>query len=225
MYVSGKPERERRPRIAASPPTDSRSLRRRIVSAASALTAAVMLLGGCAATSASAPVASPSVASTPNSATGSKAGCVADPAAVVTAKLPRAASGPVSSALASSLASDVAGAMKQIAATGAVVSVQTPKGTWTKAFGVADPATGDPMTTDVYQRLGSITKTFTGTLILQLVDEGTIRLSDPIDRYVSGIPNGSTVTIKTLLDMTSGLASYTLDPNWQKVYFAQPDKV
>jgi D-alanyl-D-alanine carboxypeptidase len=127
--------------------------------------------------------------------------------------------------LANALNTNVTAAMKQIAATAAVVSVQTPEGTWTQAFGVSDPSLGTPMTTDVFQRVGSITKTFTGTLVLQLVEEKKIRLTDTIDKYVPDIPNGSSVTIGMLLNMTSGLASYTLDDAWQKVYFAQPEKV
>lgn len=184
------------------------------------LAAAAMLLSGCATSVSSTPKAAAS-----GSATGAKSACVADPSAVVSAKLPSAASGAVSSKLASSLTASVSAALKQTAATGAVVSVQTPKGTWLKAFGIADPATNAPMTTDVYQRVGSITKTFTGTLVLQLAQEGKIKLTDTIDNYVPNIPNGSIVTIRELLNMTSGLASYTLDPNWQKTYFANPHKV
>jgi len=166
----------------------------------------------------------PSDAATPT-AVDANGPCVADPAAVVSSSLPPAAAGPMPAPLASALDAHVTEAMSQVAATAAVVAVQTPDGTWTQAFGVADVSTGAPMTVDVYQRIGSITKTFTGTVILQLVDEGTIALSDTIDEFVPGIPNGDQVTLGMLLTMTSGLASYTLDDAWQASYFAQPDKV
>jgi D-alanyl-D-alanine carboxypeptidase len=185
-----------------------------------AVAAISLLVSGCAATGTPSAV-SPSASASADA----KSGCVADPAAVVADKLPAAASGPVSATVGGALQANVSAAMQQVAATGAVVSVQTPKGTWTQAFGVADPSTGAPMTTDVYQRIGSITKTFTGTLILQLAEEGKLKLTDPIGKYVSDIPNGSTVTLATLINMTSGLASYTLDSTWQKQYFADPDKV
>jgi D-alanyl-D-alanine carboxypeptidase len=188
-----------------------------MLAASTAVAVISLFLSGCATT------ATPSDSSSVSA--GAKSRCVADPAAVVADKLPATASGPVSATLGGALQTKVAAAMKEVAATGAVVSVQTPKGTWTQAFGLADPSTGAPMTTDVYQRIGSITKTFTGTLILQLAEEGKLKLTDPIDKYVSDIPNGSTVTLATLINMTSGLASYTLDSTWQKQYFADPNKV
>jgi D-alanyl-D-alanine carboxypeptidase len=54
-------------------------------------------------------------------------------------------------------------------------------------------------------RIGSITKTFTATLILQLVQEGKLRLGDRLDRFVKGIPAGRQVTIRQLLNHTSGI--------------------
>ncbi len=65
-------------------------------------------------------------------------------------------------------------ALEETAATGTVVGIRSPGGTWIEAFGTADPATGAAMTTDIHQRIGSITKTFTGTLILQLAQEGLL---------------------------------------------------
>ncbi|MEO6826531.1 MAG: serine hydrolase domain-containing protein [Microbacteriaceae bacterium] len=150
---------------------------------------------------------------------------MSDPAAVVKAKLPDAANGPLPVAIVSTVDAAVTATMPQSATPGAVVAIRSPQGTWIKAYGVADPATGAAMTDDVYQRVGSVTKTFTGTLVLQLAQQGKLSLDDTISQYLSGIPNGSTVTIRQLLDMTSGLASYTLDSAWQKTFFAQPEKV
>lgn len=151
--------------------------------------------------------------------------CVADPEAVATRQPTAQMDGPMIPETASLLNRTVAAALPQAAAPGAVVAVRTPTGTWIKAYGDADPATGAAMTDDVYQRVGSVTKTFTGTIIMQLAAEGRLTLDDPIDKYVDGIPNGSKVTIRELANMTSGLASYTLDEHWQKVFFDDPHAV
>ncbi len=63
----------------------------------------------------------------------------------------------------------------------------------------------------MHQRIGSVTKSFVATAILQLVDQGRIGLDDPIDRYVPGVPNGANITIRQLAGMRSGLWSYTND--------------
>ena len=64
-------------------------------------------------------------------------------------------------------------------------------------------------------RIGSITKTFTATIVLQLVQEGKLRLDAPLSRYLAWAgPKARSVTIRDLLDHRSGLANYTDDPAW-----------
>jgi D-alanyl-D-alanine carboxypeptidase len=64
-------------------------------------------------------------------------------------------------------------------------------------------------------RAGSVTKTFTATLVLQLVDQKRIGLDDPVGRYLPGvIPAGGTITIRELLQNSSGLADFTDYPAW-----------
>ena len=93
---------------------------------------------------------------------------------------------------------------------GAIVGLSIPgEIDYVKAVGVGDTATGIPMLVDDHTRIGSVTKTFTGTAILQLVDQGRIRLSDPISRYVEGVPSGDVITLDLLGRMRSGLANYT----------------
>ncbi|NKV12644.1 serine hydrolase [Rhodococcus hoagii] len=58
-------------------------------------------------------------------------------------------------------------------------------------------------------RIGSNTKTMTGTVILQLVQEGKIKLDDPVSKFRPDVPNGDNITIEQLLDMRSGLFNYT----------------
>ena len=60
-------------------------------------------------------------------------------------------------------------------------------------------------------RLGSITKTFTATLILRLVQQGKLRLDDRVSSFVGGVPNGDEITIRELLDHTSGLPDFPID--------------
>jgi len=76
--------------------------------------------------------------------------------------------------------------------------------------GVSDIPAGSPMNAANSQRIGSITKSFTVTRILQLADEGRISLNDPIDKYVPGLRNGD-ATLRQLADMTSGIFNYTED--------------
>src|SRR5262245_63586216 len=65
------------------------------------------------------------------------------------------------------------------------------------------------MATDLNMRIGSVTKTFVTTAILQLVDQGKISLDDPIGKYLPGVPNGETITIRQLAGMRSGLFDYS----------------
>ncbi len=70
--------------------------------------------------------------------------------------------------------------------------------------GVSSLQSSSPISTRDYFRIGSVTKTFTATVILQLAQRGELRLSDHIDRFLDGIPGGHRVTIKRLLNQTSG---------------------
>lgn len=70
--------------------------------------------------------------------------------------------------------------------------------------GVASLGSGAPISARDHVRIGSVTKTFTATVILQLAQQGRLRLSDDIDRFLRGIPGGHRVTVKRLLNQTSG---------------------
>jgi D-alanyl-D-alanine carboxypeptidase len=100
--------------------------------------------------------------------------------------------------------------MAQYNVPGAVMAVCEPGfQDWVTAEGVRDLTTKEPMTTDLEWGIRSITKSFTVTMLLQLVDEGKIALDDTIDTWVPGIPNGSTITLRELAAMTSGVPEYT----------------
>ncbi|MFY9917063.1 MAG: serine hydrolase domain-containing protein, partial [Mycobacterium sp.] len=112
--------------------------------------------------------------------------------------------------LASRLDAAIEARIAAMGAPGAIVSLQIPgQISYDKAFGVGDTDTSFPMLVDDHTRIGSVTKTFTGTAILQLVDQGKIRLSDPISRYVDGVPSGDVITLDQLGRMRSGLHDYT----------------
>lgn len=76
--------------------------------------------------------------------------------------------------------------------------------------GFADIETGRPIRKADHVRVGSVTKSFTVTVILQLVGEGLIGLDDPVGDYLPGVENGD-ATIGELADMRSGIFNYTED--------------
>ncbi|MFJ3931550.1 serine hydrolase domain-containing protein [Streptomyces sp. NPDC090029] len=96
---------------------------------------------------------------------------------------------------------------------------------YVRAFGIADKQTSAPMATDLHMRIGSETKTFTVTGILQLVDRGELGLDDPVSRYVSGVPDGDRITLRQLAGMQSGLYDYTQDPDFVAALEADPERV
>jgi len=97
----------------------------------------------------------------------------------------------------------------------AVVMVKSEsKGDWSAAFGTRTVDGADPVTMDDHFRVGSNTKTMTGTLVLQLVQEGKLKLDDPVSKYLPDVPNGQNITVAMLLEMRSGLFSYTADEAW-----------
>lgn len=125
-------------------------------------------------------------------------------------------------ALAERLDAAITGAMDAGAIPGAMVGVWSPEGEYLKAFGVADKASGTPMETGFYHRIGSVTKTFTGTAVLQLAGEGKLGLDDPIAAYIEGVPGGATITVRDLAGMRSGLVDYTKTAGFEAAVAADP---
>ncbi|WP_433294085.1 serine hydrolase domain-containing protein [Actinoplanes sp. CA-030573] len=84
--------------------------------------------------------------------------------------------------------------------------------TWRGASGLADVRTGRPADPASEHRIGSITKTFVATTVLQLVGEHRVRLDAPIGRYLPDVVGGRLgreVTVRMLLNHTSGIGNYT----------------
>ncbi len=116
--------------------------------------------------------------------------------------------------------------VKEINAPGFNVGIWIPgEGEWESSFGVADKETSEKMSLENHFRIGSITKTFVITAVLQLVDKGDISLDDKISKYVDNVPNGKEITIRQLANMTSGLANYSEDEEWvTKAIYTKNDR-
>jgi D-alanyl-D-alanine carboxypeptidase len=134
---------------------------------------------------------------------------------------PPAAKG-IDAGVARRLDAAVTDAMNANGVPGAIVGLWGPDGQYVKAFGVADRASGESMNVDMFHRIGSLTKTFTVTAVLQLVDQGKLGLDDPIAKYVDGVPRGSDITLRELARMQSGLHNYSEVPAFQKLLYSDP---
>ncbi|MDR4189697.1 D-alanyl-D-alanine carboxypeptidase [Bacillus pseudomycoides] len=103
--------------------------------------------------------------------------------------------------------------------------------TWSYAAGIADLRTKKPMKTDFRFRIGSVTKTFTATVVLQLAGENRLNLDDSIEKWLPGVIqgngyDGNQITIRQILNHTSGIAEYLRSKdadmmNTKKTYTAE----
>lgn len=78
-------------------------------------------------------------------------------------------------------------------------------------IGTIDYKRTEKVTEDNVFRIGSVTKIFTATLVLQLAEEGYLNLEDTIDKWFPDIPHSKNITIRSLLNHTSGIYNYTED--------------
>lgn len=79
-----------------------------------------------------------------------------------------------------------------------------------RGLGVADVASGTPVTPNTRFAIGSLTKQFTAVAILTLRDARKLSLDDPLARYLPQLPNAKSITLRMLLNQTSGLHNYPL---------------
>ena len=99
---------------------------------------------------------------------------------------------------------------------GAVLVAENGKVIFKKGYGMANMEWNIPVETDTRFRLGSITKQFTSMLVLQLVQEGKIKVDGKLTDYLPDYrkDTGDRITIHQLLNHTSGIPSYTGLPNF-----------
>jgi D-alanyl-D-alanine carboxypeptidase len=107
---------------------------------------------------------------------------------------------------------------------GVIAGVWTANDTWIGTSGTTGQGKNAVPTPTDHVRIGSLTKTVTATVVLQLYESGQVSLEDPIGKYVSGMPNGDTATLRQLANMTSGIPSYSEDDAFQKQLFMNPTK-
>ncbi|WP_328402953.1 serine hydrolase domain-containing protein [Nocardia sp. NBC_00403] len=94
-------------------------------------------------------------------------------------------------------------------ATGVQLRVRDRSGEWAGSAGVAEIGRPEGVPVDGRFRVGSITKTFIATVLLQLVDEGKLGLDDPVARYLPQFGLDRRITVRMILQHTSGLGSHT----------------
>ena len=119
-------------------------------------------------------------------------------------------------------------AMSKYKIPGAIIGVWSPKsGDVVILKGKADIKTGEDMKSADRVRICSITKTFTVTVVLELVDEGKLGLDDKISKFDIGVkvPSADQVTIRQLCNMTAGIFNYSDDQTFLKTYTTDPNKV
>ncbi|MGW4866752.1 serine hydrolase domain-containing protein [Streptomyces chartreusis] len=107
---------------------------------------------------------------------------------------------------------------------GVTVTARDGHGTWSATAGVGNLTTGKPRSADDRYRVGSITKTFVATVLLQLEAEGRLSLDDSVDKWLPGLVRGNghdgrQITLRQLLNHTSGIFNYTADEGFGRTYF------
>jgi D-alanyl-D-alanine carboxypeptidase len=145
-------------------------------------------------------------------------------ACITTASLLAAAAPPTRAA---TPGSDAVGLQKDLdavvaaGAPGAILLIRNGTDTVSITSGLADVAAKRPMQAIDHFRAASLTKTYVATVVLQLVGEGKLHLSDSIERRLPGlVPNGERITIRQLLNHTSGLFDDEHDAQILKPYYA-----
>ena len=89
---------------------------------------------------------------------------------------------------------------------------------WMRAFGRADVERNTPMALNSTFPVRSVTKSFTVTLLLQLVQSGQLALEHKIERYIAGVPNGHLIDLADLAGNQSGLADYSAQPGFLEAF-------
>ncbi|WP_367041925.1 serine hydrolase domain-containing protein [Streptomyces sp. Je 1-332] len=111
-------------------------------------------------------------------------------------------------------------------APGVTVQVKDRRGAWDSAAGIGDVQRQTPRGAHDHYRIGSISKTFLSTVLLQLVAEGELSLDDTVGRWLPGVVEGNghdgdRITVRRLLNHTSGIYDVLTDPGAQDTVFTE----
>ncbi|MFE5596987.1 serine hydrolase domain-containing protein [Streptomyces sp. NPDC056549] len=87
---------------------------------------------------------------------------------------------------------------------------------------LGESMTGVPATPALHFRNGNIAISYMGTALLRLVDRGTVRLDDPVGRWLPGLKDGDRITLRMLAASTTGLVDYVRLPAFQQAVSADP---
>ncbi|OEH46499.1 Penicillin-binding protein 4* [Legionella parisiensis] len=87
------------------------------------------------------------------------------------------------------------------------------------------PPISQPITSNNLFDIGSITKSFTALILLQLQTEDKLTLDDPLGKWLPQYPNWKNVTLRRLLNMTSGIPNYSEDDEFSKEMESHLDKI
>lgn len=101
--------------------------------------------------------------------------------------------------------------------TGAVLVAKKGKVVYQKAFGAANREWNIPNTVDTRFPIASLTKQFTAAAILQLAEQGKLRIEDKLSKYFPDYPKGDSVTLHMLLNHTSGIPNLLQDPKFTEI--------
>jgi D-alanyl-D-alanine carboxypeptidase len=96
---------------------------------------------------------------------------------------------------------------------------------WTGAWGLADTSTGRALTAEHVLRAGSVTKSYTAALVLKLAEDDLLALDDTLQSWGVDVPSADAITLRQLLNHTSGLADYQNNATFQAGVTADPDRV
>lgn len=100
---------------------------------------------------------------------------------------------------------------------GAVLVAKKGKVIYQKAFGLANREWNIPNTVNTKFQIGSITKQFTAAAILQLEEQGKLKIEDKLSKYFPGYPKGDSVTLHMLLNHTSGIKEMSAHPHFSEI--------
>jgi CubicO group peptidase (beta-lactamase class C family) len=119
----------------------------------------------------------------------------------------------------------VASMAREMLVPGAVALVRSPSGERSTTFGTTTVGGATQVSLADHVRVGSVTKTWTGTVILQQAQEGKLSLDDPVSRFRPDVPGGDHITIAELLNMRSGLFNYSETRELNEMGDSNPHKV